>query len=72
MAAFHVPSGHPETMKRAVGWANRSAAHQVFFEDRRRNYRQKTISRLADNKYICFVHENIVVYKDKLSFPGMS
>jgi endonuclease/exonuclease/phosphatase family metal-dependent hydrolase len=28
--APHVPSGHPEIMKRAVGWAKRSAAHQVF------------------------------------------
>ena len=29
-AAFHVPSGHPETMKRPVGWVERSATHQVF------------------------------------------
>ena len=29
-AAFHVPSGHPETMKRLVGWVQRSATHQFF------------------------------------------
>jgi hypothetical protein len=28
--AFHVPSGHPGTMKRRVGWAKRSAAHRNF------------------------------------------
>ena len=28
--AFHVPSGHPETMKRPVGWVQRSATHQFF------------------------------------------
>jgi hypothetical protein len=29
-AVFHVPSGHPETMKRPVGWVERSATHQSF------------------------------------------
>ena len=30
VTAFHVPSGHPETMKRRVGWAKRSEAHRNF------------------------------------------
>src|SRR5208283_4892748 len=30
----HVPPGHPETMKRPVGWVERSATHQVFSNSR--------------------------------------
>jgi hypothetical protein len=32
VTAFYVPSGHPETIKRPVGWVERSEAHQNFSE----------------------------------------
>ena len=37
--AFHVPKGHPETMKRPIGWVERSATHQVFSKQRHREHR---------------------------------